>query len=137
MKYFIVGSNPPDEIKKLTSKDTIVTGFIDDIEKYFDIIKCVVCPFNYTYGQRTRILEVMSYGIPCVVTSKAINGMGFENGNGLFIEDNEILFAKKVIELLTNDNFQIEQSSKAINYIKNHYSIDNTFSKLNKTIYNI
>ena len=137
VKYFIVGSNPPNKIKNLTSTDTIVTGFVDDIERCFDRIKCVVCPFNFTYGQRTRILEVMSYGVPCVVTSKAVNGMGLENGNGLFIEDDELLFAKKVIELLNNDNTQIEQSIKAINYIKSNFSIDNTFSKLSKAIENI
>jgi glycosyltransferase involved in cell wall biosynthesis len=134
VKYFIAGSNPTAEIYKLNSEDTVITGYIENIEKFFDSIKCVVCPFNFTYGQRTRILEVMSLGIPCVVTSKAVDGMGLENRNGIFIEDNEKQFAQIVIELLRNDELRIEQSKYAYNYIKNNYSIEKTFNKLNKII---
>ena len=135
--YYIVGSNPSPEIIKLNSEDTIVTGYVEDIHTFFNNIKCVVCPFNFTYGQRTRILEVMSYGIPCVVSSKSIEGMELQNGNGIFIEDDAKGFALRVSELLSNDNLRIEQSYKAYDYIKNNYSFENTFKKLSNIISNI
>lgn len=134
VKYFIAGSNPSADLLRMNSRDIVVTGFIDNIEEFFDTIKCVVCPFNFTYGQRTRIYQVMSYGVPCVVTSKAVDGMGLENLNGVFIEDDVKKFASIVVELLNNDELRNIQSLNARNYIKNNFSTEKTFYKLNEII---
>lgn len=63
VKFYIVGSNPVQKIRKLASDNVIVTGFVDDIRNYIARAALAVFPLRIARGIQNKILEAMSMGI--------------------------------------------------------------------------
>jgi glycosyltransferase involved in cell wall biosynthesis len=128
--YYIVGSNPLPCVKELEDESTTVVGFVENLKTFFSDIKCVVCPFPVSYGERTRLYEIMALGIPCVVTSPAIEGMKLENIDGILIKDDYSGFAQSVIDILSDDKYRIRIGQSNRDWAMKNVSIDATYGKL-------
>lgn len=129
-KYYIAGSNPSSKVLALSGSDTIVTGYIQDFNLFFNNMKCFVCPFNISYGHRGRVYEMMALGLPCVVTSKAVDGMNLENVEGIIIRDDYEEFALEVIKILTEDQYRDRLGESNREWARNNVSIEATYQKL-------
>ena len=69
MHVTLLGSNPPVEVIELASDRVTVTGFIEDVDPYFDLAKCFVSPLRYGAGMKGKIGQSMSLGLPIITTS--------------------------------------------------------------------
>jgi glycosyltransferase involved in cell wall biosynthesis len=129
--FTILGSDPPEEIIKLQHDPSIkVTGYVDNPEKYFKEASVAVLPLYIEYGLRVRALEIASYGVPIVATSKSVAGMGFSNNKNILIADSDREFADRVISLLKDYKFATSIGKEAQDLIKKNYSIEATYGKL-------
>lgn len=128
--YVIVGSNPPDFLRSLQSERVIVTGYIEDLPAELQRAECFVCPFRLAYGNRGRIYEAMAVGLPCVVTSAAVRGMGLEQVTGIIVRDDPQQFADAVVSILTNPALRQELSQKARQWCEENASFDATYGAL-------
>lgn len=115
IRFYIVGSNVPDEIKSLQDAHIIVPGFVSDekLMQYYEQCKIAVVPLRYGAGVKGKIVEAMYYGIPVITTSVGAEGLyGVEKCLIICDEKNE--FAQQII-LLYHDSYQ----SKSVDLIKN------------------
>jgi len=104
VSFWIVGANPSDKIKKLhDGKQIFVTGYVKDMASYLRQAGIFVCPLRFGGGTRLKILEAMAVGLPIVTTGVGCEGLNVENGRHLFIEDNPVEFARRVIEILNGE----------------------------------
>ena len=73
MKSYIIGDNPPKEIKQLNSEDMIVTDYVKDLTPYFENCRLSVSPLIYGAGVKDRInqsnMTVLSSGEHNITTS--------------------------------------------------------------------
>ena len=99
-KFYIVGKNPKRSIRSLCSKNIIVTGFVDNIEKEYLASSVIVSPVRFGSGALTKVLEPLMLGVPVVSTSVGVEGLQLENGKEIFITDDPAQFAKHVINLI-------------------------------------
>ncbi len=92
IKLKIIGSNPPLLLKKIAENNEKVTllGFVENIADEFQNIDLAVIPFEGKYGFRSRIIELMHYGIPILTTSDSVWGMGFKHNFNILIYDNNL-----------------------------------------------
>lgn len=126
IRFFIVGSNPTDEILSLSSSNIIVTGYVSDEEllKLYNKIRIVVIPLRYGSGTKGKTVEAMYHGIPIVSTYFGLEGLG--NIEEIIksydtVED----FADEVIRLYRCDNGSLMQISQDyIEYTKQYFSRD-------------
>lgn len=96
IKFYIVGSNSPHKIKKLSSSDIVITGYVEDIRKYMGRCMVNIAPMISGSGIKNKILEAMAMEIPTVATSLATDGIeGLSDEKNVLIAKNSEEFAKK------------------------------------------
>lgn len=121
----IVGSNPPDIIKKYESEHIIIKGFVSDDELAALYQQCRVCviPLRYGAGVKGKTIEAMYECIPIVSTSIGIEGLpGIEKI--ITPKDSADEFAAEVLNRYSDSNSNIEGVRAAYEYIHTHYSED-------------
>jgi sugar transferase (PEP-CTERM/EpsH1 system associated) len=135
MKFYVIGANPPDKIKKLDDGKTVfVTGPVDDTRKYLNDAVALVCPIRTATGMQNKIMEAMSMGLPVISTKISAQWLEDSDRAGIILADNEEEFAKAVLSVVENDNLRHELSLQARRYSEDNFSWDGNIEKLEKSM---
>jgi glycosyltransferase involved in cell wall biosynthesis len=134
VKFYVVGSEVPKEIKKISSDDVIVTGYVKDVDPYFLQSRVFVSPLRYGAGMKGKIGHAMSFGLPIVTTSIGAEGMKLKNEENVIIADNPNDFAEAVVRLYKDEQLWDKLSKNSINHLEEHFSVD-AVKKLIKGIF--
>lgn len=103
-KIRIVGSNPPEVLRRRASNDVIVAGYVADVRPYVARSSVCIVPLRMGSGTRLKILEGLAMKKAIVTTSIGCEGIDVKNGKHLAIADDPVVFAQKTVELLQNKN---------------------------------
>lgn len=123
IKLYIVGKNPSDEIMKMNNDRVIVTGYVDDVNKYIEICNVCIVPLFIGGGMRVKILECMAKGIPVISTSIGAEGIKYTRNNEIVIADTPEEFVESIYKL--NDKcFYNNIKINGIKLVNKIYSID-------------
>jgi glycosyltransferase involved in cell wall biosynthesis len=117
-KLYIVGINPPDQIQKLTSPSIIVTGFVPNLEEFYNNCRVFVVPHRYAAGIPLKLIEAMSYGIPSVVSGLIASQLNLSNEQEVLVSQNADDFIKNVIRLYQNQDLWNKLQKNSFEYIK-------------------
>jgi len=101
-KLYIIGSGPPEEIKKLASDDVKVTGFVQDLEPYYSDCTVNLAPLRFGAGVKGKITQSLAMGLPVVTTTVGAEGMELADGQNCMIADTPDEFAKKAVQVYTD-----------------------------------
>jgi len=122
-RLYIVGKDPPSEIKELERNNLItVTGTVDDIRPYLWRATVSVVPLLYGAGVQNKILEAMATKTPVVTNSKALSALQVQAGKDLFVADSPEEFSQAVSRLIEDRNLQSEIGDAGASYVKTHHS---------------
>lgn len=124
VRLVVVGSNPPEELKRLQSKRVIITGFVKDIRPYFELSMCLVAPLVLGAGIKVKILESMSSGIPVLTNDIGIEGIHAER-NSVYFHCNDAQDYNITIRKLYDG--QIDTGSVALKskeFIKQSFNVE-------------
>lgn len=123
MKFFVIGSNPPQEILALQSEQIIVTGYVSDEElmAYYQQIKVVVIPLRYGAGVKGKLLEAMYSGVPVVATGIALEGIP-EIEQVIAPHDTAGDFADELLRIYHDHELLQARSLQYRQYVKTHCS---------------
>ena len=131
MNFYIVGSNPPDEIVALhnEAEGVIVKGYVSDEElaKIYKNVRLVVVPLRFGAGIKGKVIDAMYNGLPMVSTSIGAEGI-IGADDILNVADTAEDFAQNVIKLYDDVQRLQELSKKAGVYVKEKHSIDAVWS---------
>lgn len=132
IKFFIVGQNPVESIKDLSSDNSvIVTGFVDDIRNYLAKSSLALAPFISGTGLKTKVLEAMSMGKTVVSTSIGVKGIEI-TGKDIVIADKPNEFANIIIELLYDEQKRTQIGLNARKTTEMSYSWNGIALKIEK-----
>jgi glycosyltransferase involved in cell wall biosynthesis len=133
--WHIVGSNIPDKIKKLKSKNIKIEGFLSDESLHLLYQKCriAIVPLRFGAGVKGKIVEAAYNQIPIVTTS--IGGEGLDNSLGAFIiEDNAEKMSEIIIKLYLDYSKLKQMSDSGKKLIEKYFSINRAKEVLLKDI---
>jgi GT2 family glycosyltransferase/Flp pilus assembly protein TadD len=99
VKLYVVGNNPPEEVKALASDRIIVRGYVEDLAPYLRKARISVNPLRYGAGMKGKIGEALSWGLPVVTSSIGAEGMDLTDGKDALIADTPEDFVAKVVRL--------------------------------------
>ena len=71
LRWLIVGSNPPEPLRRLSSEQVTVTGYVPDMAAYYEQVDVILIPSSSATGSKTTLLRAWSYGIPVVISDAA------------------------------------------------------------------
>ena len=135
MIWHIVGSNMPDEIIKLESKNIKIEGFLSDEDLYSLYQKCriAIVPLRFGAGVKGKIVEAAYNQIPIVTTS--IGGEGLDNSLGAFIIEDDAEKMSEIIIKLYEDYSKLKQmSDSGKKFIETYFSINRAKEVIMKDI---
>jgi len=101
--FYVVGNNPTQKIKDLEQDDIIVTGYVPDIKEYLDKCLIEVVPLRFGAGNKGKVGEALSNGLPIVTTNVGAEGMGIEHKKHAYVTDDPKEFASYIIDLYTDE----------------------------------
>jgi O-antigen biosynthesis protein len=116
-KFYIVGINPPEKIKKFSSESVIITGYVQDLQEYYNKCRVFVVPHRYAAGIPWKLQEAMSYGIPAVVSELIASQLNLNDCNETLVARDPEEFIKKVRLLYENEKLWIQIQQNSIDYI--------------------
>jgi O-antigen biosynthesis protein len=122
-KFYILGSNVTQEILPLATDDVVVVGYVEDLSHYLDRCRMSVVPLRYGAGMNGKIGTSMSYGVPCVATSIAVEGLGLKQGENILVGDTPENFAQEVVTLYTDKHLWDHLSISGLSFAEAHWSI--------------
>jgi len=122
IKFYIVGNNPSEKIKALQKDDIIVTGWVADVKQYIDKCRIEVVPLRFGAGNKGKVGEALSSGLPIVTTSIGAEGMGIENEIHAFVSDDAKQFADYVIKLYNSEDLWNKFSEFGKKLVEQQYS---------------
>jgi polysaccharide biosynthesis protein PslH len=123
VKFYIVGSKPTRPVRNLAHlKGVNVTGYVDDIRKYYMMADVCVIPLRIARGLQNKVLEAMATGNAVVATSNAKEGIIADNQVDIIIADDAESFAREVINLLNDRKRRLEIGKNAVNNVRINYT---------------
>jgi glycosyltransferase involved in cell wall biosynthesis len=111
-------------------EDIQFTGFVEDLQPYYEQARLVVCPIRYGSGTRVKIIEATAYARCVLTTSIGAEGLLFEPGREIEIEDRRDEFALRCAELLQNPGITNAMGLRAFERSKALYSRNEIVGKV-------
>jgi glycosyltransferase involved in cell wall biosynthesis len=138
-ELWIVGGGAPTQFHELAKVDPRlhVTGFVANIQDILSTLSTVLCPFDGTFGFRSRLIEVMALGVPVVASPEAVYGMGLEEGRGVVLVGDDAEFAHAVCRFLCEPEFMQDQSHHARRQVELEFSFEATYGQLARDLYKL
>lgn len=135
LRFVIVGSNPPPEVKKLNCDNVIVKGFISDeeLQALYDSCRLVVAPLRFGAGVKGKVVEAMKNGTPMITTDVGAEGVeGIESV--IKIANSEKEFIDSVESLYNNEKLLEELSFASRQFVLKRFSSDSVWNILNEDL---
>lgn len=121
--FYIVGASPGKDVLKLhDGKNVIVTGFVENIDEYFNLASIIVAPMLSGAGIQNKIIQAMGCG-KCVVTTP-IGAEGLIIQDEIAIETNDTDMVEKIIFLLNHKDVRYAMGQNARKYVQQNLSYD-------------
>uniref|UniRef100_Q3AQI8 Glycosyltransferase-like protein n=1 Tax=Chlorobium chlorochromatii (strain CaD3) TaxID=340177 RepID=Q3AQI8_CHLCH len=123
-KLRIIGSNPPKELYRLVDSDNTIEllGYVANLDPEFNTCKLTVAPLRSGAGIKGKIVTSLSYGVPCVASPIASEGMELIPDKDLLVAKEPDEFANKIIKLYTDEALWNALSDNALTTVEERYS---------------
>jgi GT2 family glycosyltransferase/glycosyltransferase involved in cell wall biosynthesis len=122
LRFHVIGSKVPDAIRALADDHVLVHGFVGDIAPYMDGCRISVAPLRYGAGVKGKINTAMSYGLPVVATTLAVEGMHVRAGEDVLVADDPATFAAAVARLYRDEALWQRLSANGLANVEAHFS---------------
>jgi glycosyltransferase involved in cell wall biosynthesis len=122
LKFYVVGADPPPEILRRKSETVVVSGFVPEVEPYFERARVFVAPLRYGAGMKGKIGQALSFGLPVVTTAVGAEGMNLQNECDVLIADEPEAFADSVRRVYDDNLLWQKLSDAGFNRIADYFS---------------
>jgi O-antigen biosynthesis protein len=124
MKFIVVGSNPPEEIRNFASENIIIKGFVSDEElaELYRKTRIVVAPLRYGAGIKGKIVEALHYGVPVVTTTCGAEGLKSMADFCVCVADDAIIISEAIISIYGSQEKLHKCSEDGKEFIKRNFS---------------
>jgi sugar transferase (PEP-CTERM/EpsH1 system associated) len=100
--FYVVGGEPPPEVRQLAAPNVVVTGGVADVRPYLREAAAVVVPIRMGGGTRLKVLEALAMRKPVVSTALGREGLDVVDGEHLLVADEAASFATAVLRVLSD-----------------------------------
>lgn len=133
---YVVGKNPSEEVASLCEsyKDKItLTGYVDFVDVYYDKCDVTIVPLFIGSGQRVKIIEAFSKGMPAVSTSIGAEGLNVVDKENILIADTVESFKDALLKLKDPEIRSKIGKNARVTY-ESFYSLEAVSAKLESVI---
>lgn len=136
-RLWIVGRNPTEKIKRLSSEDIKVDENVSDIRQAYSSSQVLLAPIFGPGGTRFKILEAMASGLPVVTTPTGIEGIPVRNDHDVLIGNDALDLASATIRILKDDKLGEMLSTNSKKLVETEFDWSVISEKLDKVYKNV
>jgi glycosyltransferase involved in cell wall biosynthesis len=137
LKLYIIGKNPDNRIVVLKEKlgaDVVLTGFVEDLEPYFQKCRAFISPLRFGSGIKVKVMNAMYRGIPTITTSVGSEGLAIKTSHHLMVNDDMESYVKSVATVLTDKDKWEELSTASRQLANEKYTWDSVLNIVKRAI---
>ena len=120
----VIGSKAPPGILELAHDGVVVHGYVADIAPYMDGCRLALAPLRYGAGVKGKVNMAMSYGLPVVATTPAVEGMHVRAGDDVLVADAADDFAAAIVHGYSDAALWRKLSDNGLANVSHHFSFD-------------
>lgn len=102
--FVILGNNPEQVLNHYRNNKIVFTGFVDNIDPYFEKARCFVAPLLMGAGIKIKVLEALSSGVPVLTNDIGIEGIPAEPGKDYYFCKNAVDYSNVIHEIFKNSH---------------------------------
>ena len=99
VNIYIVGNNPPLELRQMEGDTVHITGFVEDVDEYVLKSGIAVFPLTLGAGIKLKVLRSIALGTPVVTTDIGAEGID-EEGSVLLLAKTESEFVRTIADII-------------------------------------
>lgn len=98
-KFHIIGADMPPWLRDLTMPGVDIVGFVPELDPWLDRLRLTVAPLRYGAGAKGKVVSSFSFGLPCVMSPMAAEGMEIDGPAARLLADEPDTFASIIARL--------------------------------------
>jgi glycosyltransferase involved in cell wall biosynthesis len=130
VRFIVLGSNPPKKLINMQNSRILVTGFVDNVEPFFENSMCFVAPLMLGAGIKVKILEALSSGIPVLTNKIGIEGIMAKNQEEYFHCETQEEFERIIRDIYNEKIDKTKVLNNAKSFIRRNFSYENSILNL-------
>lgn len=121
----IVGSQVTPDVAALENAEAgvEVLGFVENVEPLMASSLVSVAPLRYGAGVKGKVVSSLCYGLPCVATSIAVEGMGIGEHDGVIVADDPEHMADGIVALHQQADLWSSLSDGGVSFAHANFSV--------------
>ena len=112
-RLWIVGADPPPELRRGVGGGIEVTGRVPDVTPYLDAAAVFAAPLQLGGGMRVKVLEALAAGKAVVASSRAVEGLDVANEDQLLLAESDQEAAAAIVGLLREPGRRLALARRA------------------------
>jgi glycosyltransferase involved in cell wall biosynthesis len=135
-RLLIIGGEAPAEIEALDDSDKgiRILGWVEDLTETLRSCRLTVAPLRFGAGVKGKIVTSLAYGVPCVATSVAIEGMALEGGRHILVAERPADMAAIIVELYGNAALWESLSDAGLDFARRNFSIESVSAQIKEML---
>lgn len=123
-KFHIIGDRFPHRTFPDLDDSVMVHGFMPDLDECFMRLRISVAPLRYGAGLKGKVATSLGYGIPCVLSPIANEGMNLIPGEQALIADTAAEWVEQLVMLYNNRGLWERLSKNGSLFVQREYSME-------------
>jgi len=130
LKFHLIGSKAPEQIKALHGNGVVFHGFVPRLEPFLDGCRLAVAPLRYGAGVKGKVNLSMSRGQPVVATPAAVEGLFAHDDEDVLVASEPQEFADAVVRLYNDARLWNKLSANGLKNVEKYFSLETAHRNL-------
>jgi polysaccharide biosynthesis protein PslH len=113
LELYIVGDNPPAELKRMANPQIHITGCVADLALYLERASIIIAPLRAGGGMRLKVLEALGAGKAVVASPRALEGLNAVERQNVYVAESDEEFCHAIAELLLSPEKRVRLANEA------------------------
>ena len=124
LRFRVIGADMPEEISSRKDAGVEMVGYVQNLGPILDELRLTVAPLRYGAGAKGKVASSLCYGVPCVGTPIAIEGMGLDESSGALVASEPADFARRIVEIYDDRARWEAMSQGGVEKMRREHSLD-------------
>jgi len=136
IRIALCGANPSSRVKQLQNENVEVTGWVENIQKYYAKSRIFVAPMELGTGLQNKLLEAMAMKIPCITSPLANMPLKAVNQKDVIVCTSVSEYVHAIEALLSQPQQYEAIAENGYHFVRENYNWEHTTQILNNLISN-
>jgi GT2 family glycosyltransferase/glycosyltransferase involved in cell wall biosynthesis len=123
-RFIIYGSQIPPAIEALASARVIIGGAVERVSEVFETCRVFVAPLQSGAGVKGKVMDALSYGVPCVLSELAAEGIALRHGMEALIARTPQEWVEAVHDVYRDHILWQAVSAQALQFVRENHSFE-------------